>query len=353
MSVWKDFCRAIEDKKLQQHFGDLVPIIDQCALFEFTDEQVTAARMHKPEDLTSEEYPIPPFPFPSMAMVGPGGVIVLQSPTMDEETGILEFEIITFSPVNNFFDTATAVVDSTKLDDEGQFPMELRNLRSLWNGAYWDEEIPFNPVSPINRLDPDEMEAEIRASKKKVEEQLAEAKRRGDPRLIRRAEEIAEQFYAQIPSGERMIERVREMLDDVGLLEKSGIETQMREARDAFYLGLQKVNWINHPNHYIIEIGSRQPSRKKKKKSRIRRLKERNRHILLKKDEIKHRWQEAQEAKGGTHASPIPHLRRGHYKTLRAERFKEKRGKRIWTRASHVGGECVEWRDGDVRYKVL
>jgi len=271
MSVWKEFCRAVEDKTLQKHFGDLVPVIDQCALFEFTNDQINAAQMHKPADLTSEEeYPIPPFPFPRMAMVGPGGVIVLQSPTMDEETGILEFEIMMFTSQTNFFDTATCVVDSTKLNDEGRFPTEFRNLRSLWNGSYWDEKTPFVPVSRENRLDPDTMEAELRAAKKHVQERLAEAKRRNDPRLLQEAEEIAEEFRAQHADSEQMIERVREMWRDVELLSEKSVNTQKREAQNAFYLGLQEVNWINHPDHYLIEIGSKEPPRKKGKKPRIR-----------------------------------------------------------------------------------
>ncbi len=67
------------------------------------------------------------------------------------------------------------------------------------------------------------------------------------------------------------------------------------------------------------------------------------------KDQIADRWHRAHMA--NVRASPMPHLRRGHYRRLRDDGTGEKR--RVWVRASHVGGKCVEWRDGDVTYKVV
>jgi hypothetical protein len=53
----------------------------------------------------------------------------------------------------------------------------------------------------------------------------------------------------------------------------------------------------------------------------------------------------------GTHASPIPHTRRGHYATLRADRFGVNKGKRIWRKPAWVGD--TEWIFEGRQYKVI
>jgi hypothetical protein len=354
VNVWKEFCRHVESKISRRHFDGLADIIEQCAIFEFTDEQIHEAREHKPADLSAEEeHPIPPFPFPQMCMVGSGGVIVLQSPMMDEETGILEFEMMMCRMHDGaYFQKALCVVDSTKLDENGRFPMDVRETRGIWRDQYWDDDHPISPVHDSG-MDPEEMERELAESRRKAERYLAEARRRGDPRRIEEAEKALSSIMETNAEYAPLIDKARELHADAALLAERTAEVEMKEMREAFYLGLQEVNWINHPDHFTVEIGAQEPPRKTKKSKgpRVRRLAERARHIILKKSDITTRWKKAHQ--GGTHAPPIPHLRRGHYKTLRAERFKEKRGKRIWVRASHVGGECVEWRDGDVRYKVI
>lgn len=355
MNVWKEFCRHVESKLSRRHFGDLVSVIERCAIFEFTDEQIDEAQEHEPADLSSEdeEHPIPPFPFPQMCMVGSGGVIVLQSPVMDEETGILQFDMMMFEMTDrgSFFEKALCIVDSTKRDENGQFPMEVQQMHGIWAGGYWDEE---NPAAiDTHRMIPEDMEAQLRDSKKRATEELEKAKKRGKLRAIQEAQAIYDHVLEDEESSRELIEQARQLHEDVALLEKSSAQTQVKEAREGFYLGLQEVNWINLPDHFTIEVGAEEPPRKNKKSKnpRARRLAERDRHIILKKSDITKRWKKAHQ--GGTHAPPIPHLRRGHYKTLRSEKFKEMRGKRIWVRATNVGGECVEWRDGNVRYKVL
>lgn len=59
---------------------------------------------------------------------------------------------------------------------------------------------------------------------------------------------------------------------------------------------------------------------------------------------------------GGTSFAPTdrevrPHRRRGHYKTLRSERFKHKRGERVWVRPAWVGPR--EWVLGGTTYRVV
>jgi hypothetical protein len=114
-------------------------------------------------------------------------------------------------------------------------------------------------------------------------------------------------------------------------------------------LGLQEVQWINKPDHFTVEVGPvEQPRKRKAKDGRARRIAERSKFIVLTKNEIAEAWHRTH--RGGTHASPVPHLRRGHYRTIDAAKATGPR--RVWVRAAHVNGECVEWREGDRRYKV-
>lgn len=53
--------------------------------------------------------------------------------------------------------------------------------------------------------------------------------------------------------------------------------------------------------------------------------------------------------RGGSHASPIPHQRRGHWRHLKADRFKSKRP--VWVRPAWIGDK--EWVFNGNTYKVL
>jgi hypothetical protein len=54
---------------------------------------------------------------------------------------------------------------------------------------------------------------------------------------------------------------------------------------------------------------------------------------------------------GGTHASPTPHARRGHWRTLRAERYGANRGKRVWAREAWIGDR--EWQHEGRTYRII
>lgn len=355
MSVWKDFCRKVESKGFVRQFGDLVPIIDRCALFEFSEEQMENAQMHVPADLSKDDgdYPIPPFPFPSLCITSSEQVLVLHSPSMNEETGLLEFGMMLYHPRlehswEEFFQQATCVVEATKLDDDGQFPMKLRDLKGVFGGRYFDEDSPLIGGTKIIEDAAKGAKDQHAKELKKAQSQLEEIRAAG--KSVVEAEGIIADLAERHSEIEALEERLESNAREMTRAEKEGTRVVIEGVSDAFYKGLQTVNWINHPDHFTIELEAVE-GRKKKKANRIRRTHERSSHIILTKTEIATRWHTAHQ--GGTHASPLPHLRRGHYKTLRAARFKEKRGQRIWVRASHVGGECVEWRHGDRSYKVL
>lgn len=54
---------------------------------------------------------------------------------------------------------------------------------------------------------------------------------------------------------------------------------------------------------------------------------------------------------GGTHASPRPHTRRGHYVRLRSERYGKNRGRLVWRKQAWVGD--TEWLFEGRQYRVL
>lgn len=55
--------------------------------------------------------------------------------------------------------------------------------------------------------------------------------------------------------------------------------------------------------------------------------------------------------RGGSHASPVPHQRRGHWRMLRAERWGTKRHTRVWVRPAWIGDK--EWIHHGNRYEVI
>lgn len=58
-----------------------------------------------------------------------------------------------------------------------------------------------------------------------------------------------------------------------------------------------------------------------------------------------------EHGRGGTHASPMPHQRRGHWRTLQAERYGDRRGQRVWVKPAWIGS--VEWSHKGNVYRVI
>lgn len=343
MGVWKDFCRLIESKPVRRHFGDLVPLVERCAIFEFTAEQIDKAdRFVEP---VSELEPVPPFPFPQMCLLGPGGVLILKSPEMDEETGVLQFETIAGYTGKGLFQRAICTVETKTLP----LVTQVSDSRGVFDGQYFDADTP--PGSTTAKRDDRAARVEQHAQlMAQAREAMVSAKRAGDIHKARRmealiadAEQAQDRWLALLPQLDAATEEVSDLGDRFS-------DTAVVAVGEVFQTALRQVNWINKPDHYTVEIGPSAPPRKRKKKGdRATRLGDRTRHIVLTKHEIAEAWHRVH--RGGTHASPLPHLRRGHYRTLLSDRYKQKR--RVWVRATHVNGQCVEWRDGDVRYKVV
>lgn len=340
MSTWKDFCRAVESKVVRRHFGDLVSVVNTSAVFEFTDEQLAAAAEHR---AGPSDDPIPPFPFPRICCVGSGGVVLLQEPSMGASN--LVYDSIVWLPGGAFFTCrCTASVRA------GELVFVVSDRRCISGGpkpTYFDDTNTLRAQEIARyRREREAREIEFDTMIKHARELAASRDRRTAERgaaavasLQARRERTLE-LHAQLEAKEREVAETAAAYDDAGA----------QVMREAFMQGLRNVIWINKPDHYTVQVGVGNRQRKGNRGDRVRRRDERPHYIVLTKREIADAWHKVNA--GDTHASPLPHLRRGHYRRLQASPARPD-GRVVWVRAAHVNGECVEWRDGDVRYKVV
>lgn len=324
-ALWKGLCRVLESKPFLRRFGtDPLRWLDSSAIFEIAGEQ-SASILQTEIDL-DDEHPVPPFPFPRMLLLFPSHVLLLEQPEMDLDASVLEFRSMLYFPathegrLHEEISFATIRLDVAASRGCGSIVSEVVDLRSQMHlqGGVRVRNFPPEANDPL-----DHSEDVLR--------------RATDPLELSRFQPEAREQLAELVAEVREKERVcREQTDEY--------------TRTSFTCSLLAIAWINQPKHYIVERGPeifRKPG--KKGDGRTPRLGERSRNIVVSHDDVRRRWSEGQ----GSHASPMPHLRRGHFKTLRSERFKEKRGKVVWVSPCHVNGACVEWREGAVTYKVV
>ncbi len=101
------------------------------------------------------------------------------------------------------------------------------------------------------------------------------------------------------------------------------------------------IDYINRPQNYIIKEVFALTSKEKRLISKNKRpyFGKKDRHVVLDYTQVKELIKQSQ---GGHHASPLPHERRGHWRNLRADRFKEK--KIVWVRPADVNAGLT-WED--------
>lgn len=73
------------------------------------------------------------------------------------------------------------------------------------------------------------------------------------------------------------------------------------------------------------------------------------RHIVLDYSQVKEIYERRNE-KTGTHSSPLPHERRGHWRQLKSDRFKEK--KTVWVRPADIN-KGLSFTRGNRVYEVV
>lgn len=310
-AVWKDFCRLAEHHDFVRKFGHLSRVLEKFAIFEFSagqSDEVFASTISP-----DAEFPVPPFPFPKLALVFEGHLVFLEEPVSD---GVrLQCRAMLFMGLESqreVFARCTIDLDIEASLRAGEFVAEARDVESICRDA--DGTVRDYFGTELARLD-----------------------------------DLFEGMKGTLGGAD--LEDYRSSIEGVRTSTRGLLEREASILQRFFVTGLHAIAWLNLPKHYIVERGPDIVRKASAKGSpeRVPRFGERARFILLSHGEIKSRWGESQ----GTHASPMPHLRRGHFKTLRAERFKENRGKVIWVSPCHVNGACVEWRDGNVAYKVV
>lgn len=111
------------------------------------------------------------------------------------------------------------------------------------------------------------------------------------------------------------------------------------------------MNLTRYPDHHLVEVRKRRPKPMKASKQGKRPwLRDDLPHVILMDLAGAKRYGHRGEPEG-THASPIPHRRRGHWMTLRHERYGDNRGKRIWRRSAWIGDR--EWVFQGNTYRVM
>ena len=96
------------------------------------------------------------------------------------------------------------------------------------------------------------------------------------------------------------------------------------------------------PRQIVVKEGPRdvRPVKKSRKGTYVPRLHEREIHRVIDPDEVIEIRKQSDRGHGtGTHASPIPHIRRPHNRVLRAARYKAARGRVVKVEETWVGCE--------------
>lgn len=116
-------------------------------------------------------------------------------------------------------------------------------------------------------------------------------------------------------------------------------------------LALESIAYLLSAEEYPVEVQPAPRTDRRAADPRVREkpwIREDLPHVILIHPGRVSDYRERTETSGG-HAVPRPHQRRGHWRQLRAERYKEKR--RLWVRPVWVGEG--EWENGGQIYRVI
>lgn len=111
---------------------------------------------------------------------------------------------------------------------------------------------------------------------------------------------------------------------------------------------IDQLQYLSQPGQYVVQMTPKKV-RDPNKTAMMIRAHERRRILILDPEEMHKIYP---KLSGGSHASPIPHLRMGHWRTFQDIRYKSKRGQRIWIEEIKVkAGE--KWEVDGKTYKVM
>ena len=152
-------------------------------------------------------------------------------------------------------------------------------------------------------------------------------------------------IYPDLPKPERFI--VCEGCDNPDQV----CEELSQMAQYFIFLIVKTIAFINQPQNYIIkETFPLTPREQRlKEKSVMPYFAKKPRHIVLDYSGVKELIRHSREPTR-PHSSPLPHKRRGHWRFLKAERFKEKRY--VWVRPADVNAGMI-FQIGKLIYEVI
>lgn len=290
---WKRVCQVFDNPKVHKRHPGWKEVLDTCAVFDFRghDYEKLQQESHIGDD--AEEL-MAPLPFPKIAIVHDWQVYVLDLFWLSKEANIIAGNILALTC---------------------PFP-EHRHVYEIAISGY----------------------VEVDISQEAVDRKLAAT--------------LSDVRYTSAINGNPTYITNDADADDLRALRVNEEDPNSHSARDVlpglFMNVITFLSYINAPERFMVKQSPKKMG--KAKKGQIPRLYQRPQYIILDKQSIKTRYLDSQ-SKG--HKSPMPHLRRGHYRTLTSEKYKRKQGQRVWVRATHVKGNTVEWREGDRYYEVI
>ncbi len=290
---WKRVCQVFDNPKVHKRHPGWKEVLDTCAVFDFRghDYEKLQEKVHISED--AQEL-MAPLPFPKIAIVHDWQVYVLDLFWLSKEADIVAGNILAIMCPFSEHRHAYEVVISGYVEVDISEDASKTKAKSTMSDVHYTSVINGNPIYLTNDGDPDDLRA-LRVNEE-------------DPNSSK-AHDVLPGLFMNV---------------------------------------ITFLSYINAPTRFIVKQIPKKMG--KAKKGQIPRLYQRPQYIILDKQNIKTRYLNSQP-KG--HKSPMPHLRRGHYRTLTSEKYRRKKGQRVWVRATHVKGNEIEWREGDRYYEVI
>lgn len=291
LTSWRRVCQVFDDPKIHRRHPGWKSVLDTCAVFDFTGHDYEELRGSVKLSENASEL-VSPLPFPTIAVVHDWQFFVVEMFWVSEDTNLIGANMLAFM--------------CPYAEHKSQYEMIISG----------ELEVDIS-VLPEGKKSPPATASDLRYT----------TVLEGKPTAINKeTDELSPLGATDIdPNGGKALETL------------SGL----------FWNLVTFLTYINAPTRFIVKHTPKKMAAAKKGK--IPRLYQRPQYIVLDKEKIRTRYLASQPS---GRKSPMPHLRRGHYRTLTSDKFRKK-GQRVWVRATHVKGNDVEWREGDRFYQVI